>query len=163
MPILVVTSETRPTELKRMRLVGADAVLIKPAAPDALVLEVRNLLADEPRNVTRAPAAAPAEVSVSRRADADHLAHPDKLTRSVLSKSHVRFTTATPPLSPPALHCPVCDRELTYERSHIGGVSERHAEQWDYYSCSSCGPFQYRQRTRKLRRVDCHAAAASGS
>jgi hypothetical protein len=43
---------------------------------------------------------------------------------------------------------------LTYERSHIGGVSERNSEQWDYYECpSGCGTFQYRQRTRKLRRV----------
>jgi hypothetical protein len=27
-------------------------------------------------------------------------------------------------------------------------------EQWDYYGCSVCGTFQYRHRTRKLRRVD---------
>jgi hypothetical protein len=41
-----------------------------------------------------------------------------------------------------------------YEHSHVGGVSQRHPEQWDYYRCSACGRFQYRQRTRKLRRVD---------
>jgi hypothetical protein len=32
-------------------------------------------------------------------------------------------------------------------------VSARFSEQWDYYDCSTCGAFQYRQRTRKLRRV----------
>lgn len=42
---------------------------------------------------------------------------------------------------------------LQYERSHIGGVSHVHAEQWDDYECAACGTFQYRQRTRKLRRV----------
>ncbi len=32
-------------------------------------------------------------------------------------------------------------------------LCERHAEQWDYYECpTGCGPFQYRHRTRKLRR-----------
>jgi hypothetical protein len=33
-------------------------------------------------------------------------------------------------------------------------VSDRHPEQWDYYACSGpCGSFQYRQRTRSLRRI----------
>jgi hypothetical protein len=68
-------------------------------------------------------------------------------------KSYQRFTTRTPPLSPPPLLCPTCDGPLTYDRSHIGGVSARHTEQWDYYSCPSCGAFQYRHRTRKLKRT----------
>ena len=50
--------------------------------------------------------------------------------------------------------CPTCDRPLVYERSHIGGVTERFSEQWDYYTCTGCGPFQYRQRTRALRSVE---------
>jgi predicted RNA-binding Zn-ribbon protein involved in translation (DUF1610 family) len=62
--------------------------------------------------------------------------------------------TTQPPLKPPALTCPSCDRHLTYEESYVGGVSQRHAEQWDYYDCPVCGRFQYRQRTRKLRRVE---------
>jgi hypothetical protein len=73
--------------------------------------------------------------------------------RTVLSKSHQRFTTTVPPIEPPALTCPSCDHPLKYDHSHIGGVSDRHAEQWDYFACSTCGPFQYRHRTRKLRRV----------
>jgi hypothetical protein len=37
--------------------------------------------------------------------------------------------------------------------SCIGGVNARHPEQWDYFICAACGAFQYRQRTRKLRRL----------
>ena len=52
------------------------------------------------------------------------------------------------------LVCPNCDRPLQYVRSHVGGVSARLSEQWDYYTChGACGTFQYRQRTRRLRRV----------
>jgi hypothetical protein len=47
--------------------------------------------------------------------------------------------------------CPSCDRLLTYELSYVGGVNEHHPEQWDYFVCSTCGTFQYRQRTRKMR------------
>jgi hypothetical protein len=74
--------------------------------------------------------------------------------RRPLNKTTRRELTMTPPLVPPALTCPSCDRALTYHVSQIGGVSERHPEQWDYFWCSRCGAFQYRQRTRKLRRLD---------
>jgi predicted RNA-binding Zn-ribbon protein involved in translation (DUF1610 family) len=40
-----------------------------------------------------------------------------------------------------------------YEQSHIGGVSAKHPEQWDDFICPTCGTFEYRHRTRKLRRV----------
>ena len=71
---------------------------------------------------------------------------------AILSHSHRRYDTSTPPATPPELRCPTCDGTLHYERSHVGGVSEKHAEQWDYFSCSGpCGRFEYRQRTRKLR------------
>jgi hypothetical protein len=33
-------------------------------------------------------------------------------------------------------------------------VSERNMEQWDYFVCPrGCGTFQYRQRTRRLRKM----------
>jgi hypothetical protein len=62
-----------------------------------------------------------------------------------------RFKTTTPPLEPPELVCPACDHKLQYQGSHLGGVSDRHPEQWDEFRCAACGPFEYRQRTRKLR------------
>jgi hypothetical protein len=70
------------------------------------------------------------------------------------SKAHLRFETTAPSKRPPDLLCPSCDRPLTYERSYIGGVSRRNSEQWDSFICSAaCGIFEYRQRTRILRRV----------
>jgi hypothetical protein len=72
----------------------------------------------------------------------------------MLSRTHHRHDTTAPPLTPPVLVCPSCDQPLMYQRSHVGGVSARHQEQWDYYECvAGCGSFQYRQRTRRLRRV----------
>jgi len=65
---------------------------------------------------------------------------------------HTTVTTE-PPAPPPMLHCPSCDERLRYLRSYLAGT-RRHPEQWDDYVCSRCGKFQYRQRTRKLRRVD---------
>jgi len=72
--------------------------------------------------------------------------------RVVLSHTHVRGQTATPALTPPRLHCPDCELPLDYRHSYVGGVNARNSEQWDYYDCE-CGEFQYRHRTRSLRRV----------
>jgi CheY-like chemotaxis protein len=44
-PILVVTSETRATELARATWAGASAVLIKPSTPDLIINEMNRLLA----------------------------------------------------------------------------------------------------------------------
>jgi hypothetical protein len=50
--------------------------------------------------------------------------------------------------------CPECNKPLKYVRSHIGGVTAQNSEQWDYFGCTGgCGTFQFRERTRKLRRV----------
>jgi hypothetical protein len=133
-PIIVVTSEDRPTKLERARAAGVDAVLNKPVAPDALLNEIQRLL--EPRE------------QPSRQPPASH--HERRISQA---KAHLRTQTTTPSAPPPALTCPSCDRPLQYEHSHIGGVSGVRAEQWDAYTCPSCGTFEYRQRTRKLRRV----------
>jgi CheY-like chemotaxis protein len=132
-PIIVVTAEAQSSKLDRARRAGADIVLVKPTAIDVLLNEVQRLLAER----------------TERRA------RPTRVQEGPLSHGYQRLLTTAPPSSPPELVCPSCDRPLTYERSHVGGVSDRHPEQWDYYSCpASCGMFQYRQRTRKLRRVD---------
>jgi CheY-like chemotaxis protein len=68
------------------------------------------------------------------------------------SPRHRRGPTMNPPLVPPQLICPRCDRPLSYLQSQLGGINERSAEQWDYFECSNaCGTFQYRHRTRHLR------------
>jgi hypothetical protein len=60
--------------------------------------------------------------------------------------------TTEPPASPPSLHSPSCAGRLRYLRSYLSGT-RRHPEQWDDDACATCGTFQYRQRTRTLRRV----------
>lgn len=139
-PILVVTEEKHPPELDRARDAGADSVLTKPVSPDALLNEVQRLLRRPPM---------PSKETGTRKDTAAPLAERPKS----LAKAHLRFETTAPPAQPPELICPSCDRPLLYECSHVGGVSTRHAEQWDDYTCSSCGTFIYRHRTRKLRRV----------
>jgi two-component system chemotaxis response regulator CheY len=147
-PILVVTAETRPAQLNRIRNAGATAVLVKPTRRDAIVSEVRKLTTNGAHGHsgrgTDAQLNAVVEPNTSGVADSE--AH-----RSVLSKSHARFRTTTPPVPPLTLTCPSCDQLLNYDHSHVGGVNARFSEQWDYYSCSRCGAFQYRHRTRKLR------------
>jgi CheY-like chemotaxis protein len=131
-PIVMVTADAYPADIQRAETAGADTVLVKDLRDRS-----REARARIPAQIARSEAA----VARSR-------------SRRMLKSSHERGDTTAPPLPPPALVCPACDRPLLYLRSHIGGVSAHHSEQWDYFECpSACGTFQYRQRTRKLRRV----------
>jgi len=133
-PIILITGDADPGCIRRACSSGADRILFKPYAPEALLEAVAR---GRDRSVDRAGSAA-----AMRRQD-------DSLVRA-----HRRFETSTPPVAPPSLRCPFCDQPLRYARSFIGGVSARLAEQWDYYACANaCGMFRYRQRTRRLRRV----------
>jgi CheY-like chemotaxis protein len=148
MPILVVTADTRQSDLERARAAGADAVLVKPVAPADLLVEIRRLIAGPAAGET---AATPNPSGVAQSHDLLAGVTTEQRRRP-LSKMHPRFETTTPPAVPPQQMCPSCGRPLTYERSHIGGVSSRQPEQWDDYTCpAACGMFEYRQRTRKIR------------
>ena len=57
--------------------------------------------------------------------------------------------TSTPDTPAPQLMCPRCDSPLVYRQTVISGVQP--IERWDYFECRKCGPFVYRDRTRKLR------------
>jgi CheY-like chemotaxis protein len=143
-PILVVTADARPTTAERARTAGAGAVLVKPTTPERLLAETARLL-DSREVIGASTEAAPALIDSS----------PARPSSPRMSKSFARFMTTAPPMAPPQLVCPSCDQPLTYEHSHIGGVSARNAEQWDQYICpAACGTFQYRHRTRKLRHID---------
>jgi len=48
-PVLIVTTDSLDTELKRARDAGADSVLIKPVSPAALLQEVQRLLKQDPQ------------------------------------------------------------------------------------------------------------------
>jgi CheY-like chemotaxis protein len=153
-PILVVTAQG-PAEVQRALDAGASSVLLKPTTPDAVISEMRRLLARS-AHLREHSMEVLSKAAAQLDASATLLARSKEYHRSTRSNSHVRFTTVTPRTPPPQLICPSCDCPLTYERSHIGGVSDRHAEQWDYYLCCACsGSFQYRQRTRALRSVGC--------
>jgi CheY-like chemotaxis protein len=151
-PIVVLTeSPTRPDQVVAL---GADAVLVKPCAPEALLLEMDRLLQQSAvlRERGRAAQLKVAE-QLERSTRLIERSHAVS-RRQTLSRAHIRRDTTAPPAVPPTLMCPLCTRPLRYERSHLGGVNAQHTEQWDYYQCSSgCGEFQYRQRTRKVRRV----------
>jgi len=143
-PIVVVTGDAYPRDWKLALNAGATSVLLKPCLPDAVLAEAVRLLeaTREAGPAAAAPAAPPA--------DPERREGP----RRGLSRSHVRGETAAPPALPPGLICPQCDCQLDYKSSQVGGVSARNAEQWDYFVCDrGCGTFQYRHRTRKLRKV----------
>jgi CheY-like chemotaxis protein len=152
-PIVMVTGDAFAADLQRAQSAGADAVLVKPCLPETLGNEIHRLLAQSQELRARG-------VTVRNRIG-DQLARSEALVeksrkthRVALSRAHQRHDTTTPPLTPPGLICPGCDQPLLYLRSHVGGVSARNSEQWDYFECpQGCGTFQYRERTRKLRRV----------
>lgn len=128
----IVAGDERPADHGILAPAIADAVLVKPCLPDALLDEIR-------RGRQRV------EVPVQEA--------PVKEGRYRWSRTHTRVTTTSPPTAPAPLICPDCDRALTYRQSHIGGISRKQSERWDEYACGSgCGAFEYRHRTRTLRR-----------
>jgi len=136
LPIVMLAADSRPLEVERARRAGATAVLVKPCRPDALFAELSRL-DDQPP---------PASDNRFARAAANVHARAE-------SRRYERYTTTTPPHTPPQLRCPQCDGTLQYEQSYVGGVTQKFAEQWDQFRCpSGCGTFQYRHRTRSLRR-----------
>jgi len=149
MPIIVVTGDPRQTAQRQAFIAGADVVLVKPWAGEELLAQAKRLILRD--LVQPAPTAvSPLEAATEPDAPADSSGRP----RGIKSRSHKRYDTSEPPAPPPALRCPSCDRSLSYSFSHVGGVSAREPEQWDYFTCpAACGQFQYRQRTRKLQRV----------
>jgi DNA-binding response OmpR family regulator len=153
-PIIFLTTDAPETASELARVAGGDLVLAKPCLPRLLMLEMRRLL--------RRSRELRAQGTLLRGRLAEQLAKSHQLKAKIevqrhqraLSQLLARYETITPPIAPPDLVCPLCDRVLVYQKSHLGGVSERHPEQWDYFACSiGCGTFQYRQRTRRLRKI----------
>ena len=141
MPIVVVTGES--DECGVAQQAGADAVFIKPCPVDVLARVIRTVLAH------------PAERRHRHRSPRSPIEDPRSMSRPLRrSKEYQRGATLTPPAMPPTLVCPSCDQRLEYRQSYIGGVSATYKEQWDRYECPArCGSFEYRQRTRSLRRI----------
>ena len=127
-PIVVVTGDASPTAKHLAQAAGADSVLVKPCLPEELAAEIQRLLSRREVLGVQPPGG------------------------PIAGRAHHRRVTSEPPLRPPSMRCPVCDKAAEYVQSQIGGVSERHLEQWDYFVCAACGrTFEYRQRTRSVR------------
>jgi CheY-like chemotaxis protein len=152
-PIVMLTGDTTPASVTRARSSGADRVVSMPYSPGTLLQAVRLgrdrewTAGDSAHSISIGSAPSDLELVGS-------VEPPSAPRNRFMVGAHRRFETRTPPIVPPPLVCPTCDRPLQYVRSHVGGVNARWSEQWDYYKChGACGTFQYRQRTRRLRRV----------
>jgi CheY-like chemotaxis protein len=142
---VVIASDESAEQRERLHERGADVVLVKPVAASVLLSAIRladpvGLSIDAAESGGLEAPLAFASIAAPRRALAK-------------ARTHERYVSTNPPKAPPRLRCPQCDSLLVYDRSHVGGVSDRHPEQWDYFVCATHGTFQYRHRTRKLRAV----------
>jgi len=149
-PIVIVTADA--FHVPREQMPAADAVLFKPCLPESVLAEIHRLL---DRSIELNDETGSIHEKMSRQLTDAHETIPDSgCRRTILSRTYQRVETTEPPVAPPSLVCPDCDQVLRYQRSHVGGVSARHPEQWDYFECvNGCGMFQYRRRTRKLKKV----------
>lgn len=143
-PIVALANHAAAPEVERIRRAGADAVLVKPIGTDKLIAELQRLLGG-------GKTAAPDVAGHASPSAGDGLRPGGK--RMASSRAHQRCVTTAPPVVPPTLRCPTCDGALAYTQSYVGGVSSRHPEQWDEFNCVVCGTYEYRHRTRKLRRL----------
>jgi CheY-like chemotaxis protein len=111
----------------------------------------------------------PDDLERARRSGADAVLHKQMLQDSLADaiagiarredapapqpRGRTRAPRATLGLAAPPLRCPVCDAPLSLEQTYSGGVRTV-AEQWDIFRCPrQCGTFEYRHRTRRLRRI----------
>ena len=150
-PIMVVTADARPASLERALRAGADVAFTKPVT-DVMCSEAHRLILRSRELRDRSDQSALQFAPLLDKSQSG--LQPGKPLKVTQSREYRRYDTAQPPIAPPNVICPSCDRPLTYEFSYIGGVTARDAEQWDCYTClGRCGRFEYRQRTHRLRHV----------
>jgi DNA-binding response OmpR family regulator len=156
--IIITTHDVDPPSEQRARRAGADALLKEPVvAGDLLATVLRVLEASQTLRTRSVSASALAATRVTSMQDRLRRPHDKGRPRLRLSKvrDHDRRKTTTPTVAPPTIQCPTCGALLRHTHSYVGGVSATFSEQWDYFDCSKgCGTFQYRLRTKKLRRIN---------
>jgi two-component system, cell cycle response regulator DivK len=151
-PIIVITTDGREDTVKLAEVAGADTVLLKPCLPDQLGAEIEEVLRRS-RELRQRGTAARSRIA-GQFAKSNALLDRSRARRrdAIATHSHARVGASDPSTVSRSLRCPACDAILMHLQSHVGGVSARHREQWDYFACSRCArTFEYRQRTRRLR------------
>jgi two-component system, chemotaxis family, chemotaxis protein CheY len=145
--IVVVTEDADSAHVESARSVGADAVLVKPCLPETLLEQTERL-----RIRSHGLPEKGAQIGVaSSRTSFESAPVPARHGRPIRTLQRTASLRSRP--AAPALACSVCYQALRYAHSHVGGVNDDDPERWDYFKCGRCGTFQYRQRTRTLRRV----------
>jgi CheY-like chemotaxis protein len=142
-PILIVTSAADAARLPLSTRSAVDGLVIKPGPPTVILEEMQRLL--KPRH-----SIAPTPV-------------PSPFPHSVPTKDYGSVSTTSPIVPPLVLSCPICCRCLTYRQTCLRRVTRDRVERWDDFDCASCGQFQYRWRTRKLRHLTNRARLRSVS
>lgn len=133
-PIILVSGDGSAADVRVAEAAGADAVLIKPCPPEQLAEHIRRVLVRSSEMRTRGSSV---RESVAPLEESDgSIGRAPTARRAMLSHAYQRRDTTEPPLRPPALVCPVCDGQLLYVRSHLGGVNAHLSEQWDYFDCA---------------------------
>jgi len=147
-PIVMTTSDGSAASIARATAAGANAVLVKPFLVEPFIATIRRVIETPVTSESRTGARD--RRSAERKASLQIV---DRPRSRMMSHTHERYATSTPPRVPPPLRCPNCDRSLTYVHSHVGGVTAHQPEQWDHFDCpTGCGAFDYRHRTKQLRR-----------
>jgi len=150
-PIVLMTGGAAPTASEIASATSADAVLVKPCSPELLLAEIRRVLGRHGRPDDELT---PETVGNTTHRRSEPIVSHHVAPHAPLSHQYGRYATRKPPLAPQPLICPECVWDLDYDRSYVGGVSATNTEQWDYFKCpGGCGTFQYRHRTKKLRRI----------
>ena len=123
-PVGMVSAEGSPADAARAKAAGVKAFFIKPCLPEVVI-----------------EWATEAAMSGAHRTS-------DRRVRVGGSPA----TTAELGRALP-VYCPECGAVLLYARAHSSHVGRR-TEQWILYDCpAGCGRFEFRQRTRKLRKI----------
>ena len=110
-PIMVLTADARPESLERALRAGADVALAKPVT-DVMCSEAHRLMLRSRELRDRSERSA-LEVATLLAKSQPQLksGKPLKVTQT---RGHRRYDTAQPPMAPPDVLCPSCDRPLRY-------------------------------------------------
>jgi hypothetical protein len=137
-----------------------DALFPKPVEIDALLRESSRLIKramdaiDRTEQLRQALTATIADSKLLAERARELCDVTAEMRRTHRLRRRATISTTRPPTAPPPARCSACDTLLVYRKSHFGGVKSGAQERWDEYYCpEGHGAFEFRHRTRTLRRV----------